>query len=88
MSGRVLNLWAAKDEWLRPNSFAAYVFAAICVALATLIRLAVADRVTLLFPTYYVAVLVVSLVGGVSSSARRNLAECIGGLVVFYATHV
>lgn len=64
MSGRVLNLWAAKDEWLRPNSFAAYVFAAICVALATLIRLAVADRVTLLFPTYYVAVLVVSLVGG------------------------
>jgi two-component sensor histidine kinase len=64
MSGRVLRLWAAKDEFMRPNSLAAYIFAAICVALATLIRLAVYSYVTLLFPTYYVAVLIVSLVGG------------------------
>ena len=53
---------------VRPNSLGAYIFAAICVAIATLVRVAVFEWVTLTFPTYYVAVLLVSLVGGFFSA--------------------
>lgn len=83
MSGTVSRLWAAKDEFLRTNSWPAYSFAAICVALATLLRLAVHREVTLLFPTYYVAVLVVSLVEGFRASVFAILLSVLAAWWLF-----
>jgi two-component sensor histidine kinase len=69
---------------LRPNSLEAYAFAALCVAVATLVREGVkasGAHGLAVFSTYYPAVLLAMLVGG-----RRCgiLAAALGGLAAYY----
>jgi len=69
---------------LRPGSAAAYSFAILCVATATLMRLVVdliAPSATA-FATFYPAVLVATLVGGV---AAGSFAALMSGLVAWWA---
>jgi|ERR1700688_47701 len=76
-------LGAAVRRGLRPHSPAAYAFAILCVAAATALRLAT-DLIApnaVPFATYFPAVLVASLIGGVSAGA---LATLLSGLVAWW----
>ena len=69
---------------LRPGSAAAFAFAILCVAAATILRLGV-DLIApgaAAFALFYPAVLIATLVGGVSAGAVATL---LGGIVAWWA---
>jgi two-component sensor histidine kinase len=60
--------WAALEGAIPANSPRAFALATLCIGIATLVRWAMGDAITLLFPTYYPAILLVSLVCGFAVS--------------------
>lgn len=77
LSDHLRKLWR---QGLVPGSPAAYLFAVVCVAMATLARMVlglIANDIIPL-PTYYPAILVASLLGGAASGV---LALVLGGIV-------
>jgi two-component sensor histidine kinase len=70
---------------LPQNSLASYVFAVVCVVIATMLRFGIGALVGVHltpFGTYYPAVLVAALIGGVPSGL---LALLLGGIVAWWA---
>jgi two-component sensor histidine kinase len=78
------DLRAVVRRGLRPGSLAAFAFAILCVAAATLLRLAV-DLIApnaAAYATYYPAILIAALVGG---AAAGVFALVLSGLVAWWA---
>jgi two-component sensor histidine kinase len=71
---------------LRPGSFAAFSFALACVVLATLVRHAIgyglSDQSTVIFGTFFPAILIATLVGGALAGAFALVA---GGVYAWWA---
>jgi two-component sensor histidine kinase len=69
---------------VRPGSAEAYVFATLCVVIASLLRwgLGLLSENILTFPTFYPAVLFSALIGGVGAGA---FAAVLGGLIGWWA---
>lgn len=86
MAERFANWWRdlARDG-LPPNSFAAYVFALACVFAAMLVRalFGLMGSTVLLYATYYPAILLASLAGGVSAGVFATLLSLAIVLWVF-----
>jgi two-component sensor histidine kinase len=68
VQSRVANAWGGLEAAIPANSARAFAFATLCIAMATLVRLALEGSITLLFPTYYPAILLVSLICGFAIS--------------------
>ena len=83
-AGRALSWW--RSSWcggLRSQSASSFIFALVCVAAATLVRLALGllSPDSTVFAPYYAATLVAALVGGASAGA---LAAGTGGIVALF----
>lgn len=79
-----LGLW--RELWhggLRPGSFSALLFALICVAIATIVRVALGEisSAITVFASYYAATLVAALVGGMAAGV---LAAFSGAVAAFW----
>jgi two-component sensor histidine kinase len=64
LKNKFASTWTELETAIPANSPQAIAFATLCIALATLIRWTLEGSITLLFPTYYPAILLVSLVCG------------------------
>ena len=83
-AGRALSWW--RSSWcggLRSQSASSFIFALVCVAAATLVRLVMGllSPDSTVFAPYYAATLVAALVGGASAGA---LAAGAGGIVALF----